>query len=82
MGDSILRKHIREILFEFFNNSWVYTYGPNKFPKFDGTETTPSVLDVEFDSEFNFMHDELEESENNVGLEKSCKKKSIIPNKH
>lgn len=73
MDDFILRKHIKEVISEFFNNSWVYTYGPNKFPKFDGSEKTPSDLDAEADS----LNDDLEEFEKNEDF-----KKSIIPNKH
>jgi hypothetical protein len=48
MDDSVLRKHIRKVISEFFNNAWVYTYGPNKFPNFDGTDPkTPSDIDAE-----------------------------------
>ena len=71
MGDFILRKHIREILSEFFNNASVYADLPNKFPSFDGIAKTPSDLNAEFDSEFNFLHDELEESKVNDDLNES-----------
>lgn len=75
MGNSVLRKHVRRILHELFvNNSWVYNYGPNKFPNFDGEDITPSDLDSEFDAEFDFLHNELGESENNVGLNSKQKK--------
>lgn len=81
MNDSILRNNIRCIISEFMNSAWVYAYGPNKFPKLDGSNKTPSELDVEFDSDYNFYNDELEEIENNTDLEAS-QKKNIIPNKH
>ena len=74
MGNYNLRKQIREILSEFFNNSWVYTYGPNKFPRLDGNEKTPDDLNRDFDHKFNFLYDEIEESEENTGFKKSRKK--------
>ena len=53
MGDYNLRKHIREILSEFFNNATVYPDDHNKFPYMDGSSIkTPLELDDEFDSEF------------------------------
>lgn len=83
MDDSILRKHVRKIISEFFNNAWIYTYGPNKFPHFDGSDPkTPSDLDAEAD--------ELEEDEENItsiqvptfdGTKKG-RQMYKIPNKH
>lgn len=68
----ILRQEIGKVLNEFFNNSWVYTYGQNKFPKFDNSETTPSDLDAEFDEEF--LGDELEKNQENIGLNNQIEK--------
>jgi hypothetical protein len=85
MDDSILRKHIRKVISEFFNNAWVYTYGPNKFPKFDDEPRTPSDLEAKFDSEFDSDDQNIGESEKNDGLKKPMKKvqkKSNFPNKH
>jgi hypothetical protein len=62
MDVSILRKYIRSIIQEYYNNTWVYTYGPNKFPYFTDL-STPAELDAEFDKEFGFLHNELDESE-------------------
>ena len=74
MSDFILRQKIRKILSEFFNGDWVYAYGPNEFPKSNGDIQNPSDLDAKFDSEFNFIHNELEENEENVGLKNLNKK--------
>ena len=74
MGDYILRKHIREILSEFFNNATVYPDDHNKFPYMDGSGIkTPLELDDEFDSEF--------ESEDEPGdhAEDNSLKNTIIP---
>lgn len=78
MNKLALRNHIKKVISEFFNNSWVYTYGPNKFPYFDDSNKTPDDLDSEFDEKFN---SELDEFGENIDLEKS-KKKLFIPNKH
>lgn len=45
-----LRKIIRKILFEYYNNQVVYSELPNKFPKFDVSEITPSDLNGESNS--------------------------------
>lgn len=86
MGDSVLRKYIREILFEFYNNSSVYAAGPNKFPYFDDINKTPSELAAEFEEEFNNSSEETpEEFQENIGLDSSGKKvekKLNFPNKH
>lgn len=86
MGDFVLRKYIREILSEYYNNTWVYTAGPNKFPYLDGTNKTPADLSDEFKQEFGKHSDEIsEESEEIVGLkktEKKSKKKSNFSDKH
>ena len=66
MGNFNLRKEIRKIISEFFNNASVYPDDQNKFPKFDGSEKTPSDLDAEFEEEF--LNTEGENSEESVGL--------------
>lgn len=63
MGNSILRKQVRKIISEFFNNQVVYADSHTKFPKFDGSEKTPSDLDMEFQAEFGSAPDAIEESE-------------------
>ena len=57
-----LRIKIRKIISEYYNNQVVYPETPDRFPKFDGTNTTPSDLDGEFDSEFN-AENEIGENE-------------------
>lgn len=93
MGDSILRKYIKEILSEFFNNATVYPDDHNKFPYMDGSGIkTPLELDSKFDSEFESEEEpgdykELEEKENTIIVPTFDGKKKghllyKIPNKH
>jgi len=61
MGNSILRKYIRESLTSIVSGAQVYTVGPNKFPYMDGTDAkTPSDLASEAEEENN---DESEEDD-------------------
>jgi len=70
MGDSILRKYIKEVLNGFANGAYIYSNGPNKFPYMDGTDaTTPSDLAAEADYEFGSPTDEIEESTEEVDLD-------------
>lgn len=66
MGNSRLRKHIRDIISELFGGAAVYAQGVNKFPYFDGTDAkTPADLDAEFDAELAPLPNEIEEFSEN-----------------
>ena len=48
MGDFVLRNYIRKTIAEYFNNSVVYTIGPDRFPSEENAEKTPSDLAAKF----------------------------------
>lgn len=80
MDKSLLRWIIRNILSETYSGG-IYTYGPNKFPYFTD-DKKPSELDVEFDKEFDFMHDEMGEIDQEDVKDDKVKKDLNIPYKH
>ena len=73
MENYALRKYIRTVLSEYYNNQVVYPDDPTKFPYFDGYDKTPSDLDAEFDSKFKTNQDDVQEDE-----EKMCQKTQKI----